>query len=81
MYRRSGLIISREQGLRYHAGFAVPVLMSRWDMCMGHCQWLCYLCGEFVLSLCVCEIRDGWLDAWGLCGCMLIRFSTVLVLV
>ena len=28
MYRRSGLIISREQGLRYDAGFAVPVLMS-----------------------------------------------------
>ena len=28
MYRRSGLIISREQGLRYDAGFAVPALMS-----------------------------------------------------
>ena len=28
MYRRSGLVISREQGLRYDAGFAVPVLMS-----------------------------------------------------
>ena len=28
MYRRSGLIISREQGLRYDAGFAEPVLMS-----------------------------------------------------
>ena len=28
MYRRSGLIISREQGLLYDAGFAVPVLMS-----------------------------------------------------
>ena len=27
MYRRSGLI-SREQGLQYDAGFAVPVLMS-----------------------------------------------------
>ena len=28
-YRRSGLIISHaEQGLRYDAGFAVPVLMS-----------------------------------------------------
>ena len=26
--RRSGLVISREQGLRYNAGFAVPVLMS-----------------------------------------------------
>ena len=24
----SGLVISREQGLRYDAGFAVPVLMS-----------------------------------------------------
>ena len=28
MYRRSGLVISREPGLRYDAGFAVPVLMS-----------------------------------------------------
>ena len=28
MYSRSRLVISREQGLRYHAGFAVPVLMS-----------------------------------------------------
>ena len=28
MYRRGGLVISREQGLRYDAGFAVPVLMS-----------------------------------------------------
>ena len=37
MYRRSGLIISQEQGLRYDAGFAVPVLMSRLDMCMGRC--------------------------------------------
>ena len=28
MYRQSGLVISREQGLCYDAGFAVPVLMS-----------------------------------------------------
>ena len=35
MYRRSGLVISREQGLRYDAGFAVPVLMSGCDVCMG----------------------------------------------
>ena len=28
MYRRSRLVISREQGLRYDAGFEVPVLMS-----------------------------------------------------
>ena len=28
MYHQSGLVISREQGLRYDAGFAVPVLMS-----------------------------------------------------
>ena len=28
MYRLSGLVISREQGLRYDAGFAVQVLMS-----------------------------------------------------
>ena len=36
--------------------------------------------GESVLSLRVCENRDGWLVAWGLCGCMLIRFSTLLLL-
>ena len=29
---------------------------------------------------CVCENRDGWLVAWGLCGSMLIRFSTVWLL-
>ena len=28
MYRRSGLVILREQGLRYSAGHAVPVLIS-----------------------------------------------------
>ena len=38
------------------------------------------LCAESVLSLGVCENRDGWLFAWGLCGSMLIRFSTVWLL-
>ena len=28
----------------------------------------------------VCENRDGWPVAWGLCGCMLSRFSTALAL-
>ena len=28
----------------------------------------------------MCENRDGWLVAWGLCRCMLIRFSTVWLL-
>ena len=28
MYRRSGLVISREQGLPYDVGFAAPVLIS-----------------------------------------------------
>ena len=27
--------------------------------------------------LTVCDNRDGWLVACGLCGCMLNRFSTV----
>ena len=36
-----------------------------------------FLVGESVLSLCVCENRDGWLVAWGLCWCMLIRFFAV----
>ena len=39
-----------------------------------------WLCAESVLSLGVCENRDGWLVAWGLCGCMLIRFSAVWLL-
>ena len=47
---------------------------------MGRCQWLCWLCAESVLILGVCENRDGWLVAWGLCGGMLIRFSTVWLL-
>ena len=80
MYRRSGLVISWEQGLCYDACFAVPVQMSRWDMCMGRGQWLCLLCGECVLGLCVCDNRDGWLVAWGLCRCMPSRFSTVWLL-
>ena len=28
----------------------------------------------------MCENRDGWLVAWGLCGCMLIRSSTAWLL-
>ena len=48
MYRRSGLVISREQGLRYDAGFAVPALMSWWGMDMGHCKGLCWLLTEAV---------------------------------
>ena len=39
-----------------------------------------WLCAESVLSLGVRENRDGWLVAWGLCGSMLIRFSTVWLL-
>ena len=39
-----------------------------------------WLRAESVLSLGVCENRDGWLVAWGLCGSMLIRFSTVWLL-
>ena len=35
---------------------------------------------EFVLSLGVCDNRDGWLVAWGLCGCLLIRFSAMRLL-
>ena len=43
-------------------------------------KWLCWLCGECVLGLYVCDNRDGWLVAWGLCGCMLGRFSTMWLL-
>ena len=35
---------------------------------------------ECLLGLYVCDNRDGWLVAWGLCGCMLSRFSTVWLL-
>ena len=34
MYRRSGRIISRKQGLHYDASSEVPVLKSCWDMNM-----------------------------------------------
>ena len=50
--------------------------------CYTHRSWpqLTAECGESVLSLCVCENRDGWLVAWGLCGCVLIRFTTAWLL-
>ena len=41
---------------------------------------VCRVCAESVLSLGVCENRDGWLVAWGLCGCMLICLSSVWLL-
>ena len=39
-----------------------------------------FMHAEPLLILGVCENRDGWLVAWGLCGSMLIRFSTVWLL-
>ena len=47
---------------------------------MGRCYRLCWLCAESVLSLDMCENHVGWLVAWGLCGCTLIRFSAVWLL-
>ena len=35
LYRQSRLVILHEQGLRYDAGFVVPVLMSGWGMKIG----------------------------------------------
>ena len=32
------------------------------------------------VCVCVCENHNAWLVAWGLCGCMLARFSTVWLL-
>ena len=46
MYRRSGLVISREQGVHYDSYFAVPVLMSRSVMDFGCCRLLCWLCSK-----------------------------------
>ena len=52
-----------------------------WIVCTTHVPLqLCWLSAVSVLSLGVCENRDGWLVAWGLCGCMLIRFSAVWLL-
>ena len=48
MDRRSGLAMSREQELRCDAGSAVPVMLSGWDMDVGRCQLLCWLCLEAV---------------------------------
>ena len=55
-----------------------------------HCQCWCHEgiyvrsvvsgCASCAGSLCVCEKRDGWLVAWGLCECMLIRSSIVWLL-
>ena len=72
------------------AGFALRCWLcsASADVMMGHVYGALLpapavqFCGESVLSLCVCENCDGWLVAWGLCGCwdvqtcMLIRFST-----
>ena len=78
MYRRSELIISREQGLRYDAGFAVPVLMFLMGHVHGASQHVSG-CAGYAARLCVCESTgsDGWLVAWGLCECMLIHSTMV----
>ena len=49
---------------------AVRASASAWEIARGEC----------VLGLCVCDNRDGWLVAWGFCGCVLSRFSTVRLL-
>ena len=41
---------------------------------------LCQNCAASVLSVGVCENRDGWLVAWGFCGLLAFRFSTVWLL-
>ena len=45
----------------------------------GHGRSLVH-CASCAVRLCVCEKHDGWLVAWGWCGCMLIRSSTVWLL-
>ena len=62
--------------LIYNAGFATPVLMSCWDMCVVRFRG----CASCVVKLCVFENRDGWLVSWALCESMLIRYSAVLFL-
>ena len=47
------------------------------DVTMGHVYGARSVAVLVVLRLCVCDNRDGWLVAWGLCGCMLSCFSTV----
>ena len=48
MYRRNGLVISRDQGLRSDDGLAVLVLMPWYDMGMVRRWRLCLLCSEAV---------------------------------
>ena len=48
MHRRSGLVLSHEQSLRYDAGLVAPVLMSGLDMDIGRCLWPSWLCIEAV---------------------------------
>ena len=35
---------------------------------------------QLYIYLCVCETSDGWLVAWGLCECVLLRSSAVWLL-
>ena len=49
-----------------HIGIEARTYGAGWSSCTGR--------------LCVCENSDGRLVAWGLCECMLIRFSTVWLL-
>ena len=37
-------------------------------------------CASCAVRLCVCEKSDGWLVAWGLCECMLMRSPMVWLL-
>ena len=37
-------------------------------------------CASWAVMLCVCENSDGWLVAWGMCECRLVRFSAVWIL-
>ena len=71
--------LERKQGQRYGRTYVLYQRNVHWfvNRLSSSAAWLC---AESVLSLGVCENRDGRLVAWGLCGSMLIRFSTVWLL-
>ena len=69
------------------AGFALQCCFcsASADVMMGHVYGTVFLavlvgCASCAMKLCVRENGEGWLVAWGLCECTLIRSSAVWLL-
>lgn len=73
VYRRSGLLISREQGMRYDAGFVMPIL---WCQCR-----LRYIAGFVGMGNCGSAVagRAGWVVARAVRERVCMNFSTLCV--